>query len=176
MKTSLRNITITLDENVARWAKIEAARRDTSVSRLLASILEGFASGHLRPLPVRVFAVSDAETAFRFMAQARHVGKLALRADVAAARSARLVDGTVLITGGLSGLGLEVARTLAKRGVSRLLLAGRRGAETPGAQQAVEQLKALGADATVAAVDVADRDALAALLGIRAAPRARRPR
>jgi hypothetical protein len=36
----LRNITITLQEHVARWARIEAARRDISVSRLLADILE----------------------------------------------------------------------------------------------------------------------------------------
>jgi hypothetical protein len=40
MKTRLRNITITLEESVARWARIEAARRDTSVSRLLAAILK----------------------------------------------------------------------------------------------------------------------------------------
>ena len=40
MKTRLRNITITLEENVARWARVEAARRDTSVSRLLAAILK----------------------------------------------------------------------------------------------------------------------------------------
>jgi hypothetical protein len=40
MKTHLRNITITLDENLARWARIEAARRDTSVSRFLADILK----------------------------------------------------------------------------------------------------------------------------------------
>ena len=39
MKTRLRNITITLEENVARWARLEAARRDTSVSRLLAGVL-----------------------------------------------------------------------------------------------------------------------------------------
>ena len=40
MRTRLRNITITLDESVARWARIEAARRDTSVSRLLGGILK----------------------------------------------------------------------------------------------------------------------------------------
>jgi len=40
MKTRLRNITITLEEQVARWARLEAARRDTSVSRLLAGILK----------------------------------------------------------------------------------------------------------------------------------------
>ncbi len=40
MKTKLRNITVTLDEEVARWARVEAARKDTSVSRLLGGILK----------------------------------------------------------------------------------------------------------------------------------------
>jgi hypothetical protein len=40
MKTRLRNVTVTLEENVARWARMEAARQDTSVSRLLAGILK----------------------------------------------------------------------------------------------------------------------------------------
>jgi hypothetical protein len=40
MKTKLRNVTITLEEAVARWARIEAARQDTSVSQLLAAILK----------------------------------------------------------------------------------------------------------------------------------------
>ena len=40
MKTKLRNVTVTLEEQVARWARIEAARNGTSVSRLLAAILK----------------------------------------------------------------------------------------------------------------------------------------
>lgn len=40
MKRQLRNITVTLEESVAKWARVEAARRDTSVSRLLAGILK----------------------------------------------------------------------------------------------------------------------------------------
>jgi hypothetical protein len=40
MKTKLRNVTITLEEEVARWARIEAARRDTSVSGYLAGVLK----------------------------------------------------------------------------------------------------------------------------------------
>lgn len=40
MKTRLRNVTVTLEEEVARWARIEAARRETSVSRLLGEILK----------------------------------------------------------------------------------------------------------------------------------------
>jgi hypothetical protein len=40
MKTKLRNVTVTLEESVALWARMEAARQDTSVSRLLAGILK----------------------------------------------------------------------------------------------------------------------------------------
>jgi hypothetical protein len=36
----LRNVTVTLEEEVAQWARIEAARRDTSVSRLLGVLLK----------------------------------------------------------------------------------------------------------------------------------------
>lgn len=39
MYMSRRNVTITLDEETARWARIEAARRDTSVSRLVGDLL-----------------------------------------------------------------------------------------------------------------------------------------
>jgi hypothetical protein len=40
MKSALRNVTVTLEEDVARWARMEAARRETSVSRLLGTILK----------------------------------------------------------------------------------------------------------------------------------------
>jgi hypothetical protein len=36
----LRNVTVTLEEEVAQWARIEAAKRDTSVSRLLGELLK----------------------------------------------------------------------------------------------------------------------------------------
>lgn len=39
MKTKLRNITVTLEEDVARWARIEAAQKETSVSRYLGDLL-----------------------------------------------------------------------------------------------------------------------------------------
>jgi len=39
MKRNLKNVTVTLDEETARWARIEAAKRDTSVSRLIGSML-----------------------------------------------------------------------------------------------------------------------------------------
>lgn len=36
----MRNVTLTLDEETAQWARIEAARRDMSVSRLLRELLQ----------------------------------------------------------------------------------------------------------------------------------------
>jgi hypothetical protein len=39
-------VTVTLEEDVARWARIEAARQDTSVSRLLGALLKERMSAH----------------------------------------------------------------------------------------------------------------------------------
>ena len=39
MTRKLRNVTVTLDEETARWARVQAARQDTSVSRLLGDLL-----------------------------------------------------------------------------------------------------------------------------------------
>jgi acyl transferase domain-containing protein/NAD(P)-dependent dehydrogenase (short-subunit alcohol dehydrogenase family)/acyl carrier protein len=75
-------------------------------------------------------------------------------------------DGTVLITGGTGGLGGLVARHLVtEHGVRHLVLTSRRGIEAPGAAALQTELATLGAEVTVAACDVADRAALAALVG-----------
>lgn len=39
MATKLRNVTVTLEEDVARWARVEAAQKETSVSRYLGELL-----------------------------------------------------------------------------------------------------------------------------------------
>ena len=39
VKRRLRNVTVTMEEDVAKWARMEAARRDMSVSRLMSEIV-----------------------------------------------------------------------------------------------------------------------------------------
>ncbi len=64
MSAPKRNVTITLDESVARWARVRAAERDTSVSSFVGELLrermveegtyeaamQGYLSGAPRPL------------------------------------------------------------------------------------------------------------------------------
>ncbi|MGW7657559.1 SDR family NAD(P)-dependent oxidoreductase, partial [Streptomyces tendae] len=74
-------------------------------------------------------------------------------------------EGTVLITGGLGGLGRIVARHLVtEHGMRHLLLVSRRGMQADGAGEVAAELSALGADVRIAACDVSERDATRVLL------------
>ncbi|MGC4889641.1 type I polyketide synthase [Micromonospora sp. DT227] len=75
----------------------------------------------------------------------------------------RWTDATVLVTGGTGALGGHVTRWLLERGARRVVLAGRRGADTPGLAPLLAEHGADGR-VTAAACDMTDRTAVAALL------------
>ncbi|QEV37640.1 type I polyketide synthase [Streptomyces nodosus] len=95
---------------------------------------------------------------------AARLARLARPADTAAP-TAWQSDGTVLVTGGTGGLGAQFARHLVDAyGVRNLLLVSRRGGDAPGTTELVAELIAHGAEVTVQACDVADPDAVTALV------------
>jgi polyketide synthase 12 len=132
----------------------------TRIGEMLAELVSLFEGGSLERLPVQVWDVRRAPEAFRFMSQARHVGKLVLSLPTSPVDAGR----SVVITGGLSGLGSLVARHLVGQGVSCVVLASRRGLETPGAVELRAELRAAGAEVVVAACDVSDREQVTELI------------
>ena len=139
---------------------------------ILPRVVELMSQGVLRPLPFRSFPASRAREAFRHMQKSQHIGKIVISFDdedmrAVPAEGAILPlrpDGTYLITGGLSGLGLETARWMARKGARNLVLVGRSGAAAPEAAAAVEEIEANGCVVLAASADVADEGALRQLL------------
>ncbi|MEU6625844.1 SDR family NAD(P)-dependent oxidoreductase [Streptomyces litmocidini] len=134
------------------------------IGEMLTAVMGLLSSGALTPLPVSTWDVRRAPEAFRYVSQARHVGKVVLTLPAALDP-----EGTVLVTGATGALGGLVARHLVtEHGARRLLLVSRRGAEAPGAKELAAEIGESGAEVTLAACDTADRDALAKLLdGVR---------
>jgi phthiocerol/phenolphthiocerol synthesis type-I polyketide synthase C len=138
---------------------------------LLTEVSEALSSGAIRPLAHRVFPFAAIEDAFRLMQASGHIGKIVLRpAENAGLRLpprtefALRNDGTYLVTGGLTGFGFAAARWLAEHGAGSIALLGRRGAETPGAEDRLAELRELGAEVCVYAGDVADQVSLSGVL------------
>ncbi|MBW5422663.1 SDR family NAD(P)-dependent oxidoreductase [Streptomyces sp. BG9H] len=130
------------------------------IQEMLVEIAGLFERGTLTPSPIRAWDVRRGAEAFRFLREGRNVGKVVLTVPAPLDP-----ERTVLITGGTGGLGALFAKHLVTRhGVRHLLLVSRRGPAADGAAELVAELEALGAQAQVAACDVADREQVAALL------------
>jgi NADPH:quinone reductase-like Zn-dependent oxidoreductase/NADP-dependent 3-hydroxy acid dehydrogenase YdfG len=143
------------------WGEVAKAEPER-IGRLLRRITDAIATGEIVPLPSHVFGPERVNDAFRLMAQAQHVGKVVVSWTGRPSPGTRRA-GSYLITGGLSGLGLDTARRLAAEGAGRLVLTGRRGAG-PEAESAMTEIRASGTRVEAHAVDAADEAGMARLL------------
>lgn len=100
----------------------------------------------------------------RLVARLSHLKRAAATVSAATAETAIVPNATYLISGGLGGLGLEVARSFVAAGARHLVLLGR-SAPSERARKALDGMTAAGARVRVEAVDVADRAALERLFG-----------
>jgi acyl transferase domain-containing protein/NAD(P)-dependent dehydrogenase (short-subunit alcohol dehydrogenase family) len=138
-----------------------------SIAKLFSRLMIDIDNGVLPALPVTTFALDEAAAAFRHMMQARQIGKIVVAHPRTTSGPLVRPDGQYLVTGGLSGLGLEVAQWLVAHGAKHISLIGRRGADTPGASVVLQRLTATGVEASIASIDVGDLDALGAFLAER---------
>lgn len=132
----------------------ETARQDPQLIRsMLVNILRLFAEKELTPLPRRDFSAEEVVQAFRYMAQARHIGKIVIQMPGAQKTLPVYPNATYLITGGLGGLGLLTAKWLASRGATSIVLTSR-SAPSEAALQAIRQIEQAGAQVTVHCADI----------------------
>lgn len=150
-----------IDLNAQRYQDPAAAQA------LFDEVMRLVQQGELRPLPLHAFPLERGGEAFRFMAQARHTGKVVLtRHDgLLASMEALSPRASYLVTGGLSGLGLITAVRLAEQGARHLVLVGRR-APAPAAEGRLDDLRAQGVHVQVCQADMSRADEVARVLSL----------
>jgi NAD(P)-dependent dehydrogenase (short-subunit alcohol dehydrogenase family)/acyl carrier protein len=143
----------------------DVARQQPVLFRgLFLEVMAGFEKGEFQPLKRTEFGLTEGERAFRYMAQAKQIGKVVLTRRIRGVRVHS--DGTYLITGGLGALGLETARWMALRGAKRIILCGRgvggsgsaEGGVSASAKEKIDALERSGVGVGVFRADVAVRE------------------
>ena len=155
---------------------------DEALTRQMLEEISGLVeSGALFPLPFRSFPAGRVDTAFRLMAQGKHIGKIVVtfpetfrprRGEPLASEFAIDPEASYLITGAFGGYGKVVAQWLVGRGARHLVLTSRNGAAAPNAEKLVQTLRDQGAFVKVVRADIGMSDDVARLIGeIRSADR-----
>ena len=148
------------------------SERPQLTRRLFADMMALFAQGVLSPLPYHEFDANDVEQAFRYMQQARQIGKVVVtyrnplhsvvQPRVEATSGLQLnPDASYLVTGGLGGFGLRTAQWLVEKGARHLVLLSRRGASSEEAQPMLAAWRETGIDVQALACDLTEAAQLA---------------
>ncbi|NEQ63026.1 MAG: SDR family NAD(P)-dependent oxidoreductase, partial [Moorea sp. SIO4A1] len=134
------------------------------INSMLQGLKDKLSNGLLQPPPVTVFPIEKVIDAFRYMQQAKHIGKIVVS-------QTQVADGTTkkplsfrsgasyLITGGMGGLGLLVANWMVSLGAKHLVLLGRRSPDDA-TRKKITELEMAGASVVVEKADVSDWESM----------------
>lgn len=142
------------------------------VGQMLREVVSKFEDGTYRSLPQHEVPISDLENGFRFMAQAKHIGKVVftladpnITISIDAGTISRFdQNATYLITGGLGGFGMAVARWMVAHGARSLALMGRSDANAETVKE-LQDLREAGAHVEFVRGDVSREDDVRRVLG-----------
>lgn len=142
--------------------------RPAYVGSMLREIAAALEEQALEPIPHTAFDLARAEEAFRTLAQARHIGKLVLTirepAYPVAADTERPLyhaDASYVVSGGLGGFGLQVARWMVDHGARHVVLISRSGVPAPENEAAFTALRESPANIITLKGDVSRLDDVA---------------
>ncbi|XP_058064687.1 fatty acid synthase-like, partial [Anopheles bellator] len=138
-------------------------------------IMNDMKRGIIQPLPTTIFQAHEIEQAFRFLATAKHIGKVVLKirdnendlTSVPISYLPRIYchpEQSIVIAGGLGGFGLELADWLIIRGCRKLLLSSSRGVTKPYQQYRINTWKTYGVKVHISTEDIATEQGCRRLL------------
>lgn len=131
-------------------------------------VKEGIKTGAVKPLIRTVFGVNEAESAFRFMASGKHIGKVILKICdeeptqvtppvavqiPAIARTIFYPTKSYILVGGLGGFGLELAHWMVDRGARNIVLTSRSGPREGYQYLSIKRLRSMGANVVVSQIN-----------------------
>ncbi len=147
---------------------------DEALTRQMLEEISGLVEqGALCPLPFRSFPACRIDTAFRLMAQGKHIGKVVVafpeaflprRGEPLKPDFAINPEGCYLITGAFGGFGKVLAQWLVDGGARHLVLTSRSGVATPDAEAFVQSLRQVGVDVRVVRADIGSPQDVARLI------------
>lgn len=136
------------------------------MGKRLREVVQKFNSKIYRGHEPKRFEATDAASAFRFMQQAKHIGKVIVDYTAPPTKvRARdedeyqfRADGTYWLAGGLGGFGLRVADWMSESGAGTLVLSGRSKTIRDEAVPAIERMRSRGTKVVVLPCDITNPD------------------
>ena len=136
------------------------------ISNLWSELTPCLETGDLKPLPYKVFPIEESVQAFRYMAAAKHIGKIVLTFPQ---NRQTLIknhqNDTYLITGGWGALGLKASQWLVQKGVKQIILVGR-SEPSPSALESIRHFEQLGTKIHIFTANVANFEELTEIFAL----------